>query len=355
MDIFKVTASFGLVVVLSGCATTSFAPPVVDLTRIATVTTAPVGKPGATTRQIRPCENQISYDGGKIGDNVQGARALINNFLYIYRCRAHGAANGRQSFEVPALLIAGGAATAAAFGASSGVAIAGGAAGAALGAGKSYYAPAQKAEIYDHALDALLCIKTEAVNVAAFDLQAQAEHANEAAKDAIGESGKGAEGSADQGPVVTASEQYFDMVSAALFSVERVLASRLSATGKFDTAGLVAELEALQKKVEAAEAAKNAQTGKGTETAAGEKPKGEAPLVAESVAHPDQRVVDEMISTYSSELSLKLSALASAPPAAKAAKAADVKLTANKNSAYVQLDLLIIQPKLQKCVVRAKL
>jgi hypothetical protein len=42
---------------------------------------------------------------------------------------------------------------------------------AAFNAGNKYWDPRLKASIYDHALDALLCIKTEAVGVPAYKFE----------------------------------------------------------------------------------------------------------------------------------------------------------------------------------------
>ncbi|OYX29743.1 MAG: hypothetical protein B7Y99_12630, partial [Caulobacterales bacterium 32-69-10] len=123
----------------------------------------------------------------------------------MYRCQAHSVANGRQRFEVPAILVAAGTVTALALGAGPDVAIIGGATGATLANTKGYFDPQRKAEIYDHALDALLCIKTEAVGITAFEATA-----NNLKSTLLNQSP----------PPITVSvdKQYFDMVSAALFS-----------------------------------------------------------------------------------------------------------------------------------------
>lgn len=261
-------------VLTSGCSTTSFAPPVVDLSHQTRV----------VSERNRPCAAQI-VTGPDIMPDADGARALIENFIYVYRCRAHDAANGRQAFELPQLLVAAGGAIAAAYGAGADAAIGTGGAAALLGAAKGYYNPQQKAAIYDHALDALLCIKTESVGVAAFNVP-------------VG---------ITEGPpssiTVSAERRYYDMVTAALFSVERILSQRLSTAGTFDPAGLISEIEAVGKKVDAAKAKKDAE--------------------AAAMLTPEGR---------------RLAAL-----------------RAGAGGKDYELDLEVIQPKLQQCVLRAKL
>lgn len=160
---------------------------------------------------------------------------LIDNFVDAYRCAAHSAGNGRQWFEVPSFLALTGAATATILGAGETVPVIAGAANQILPGGKAYYVPQQKAEIFDHALDAILCIKTEAVGVPAFSTDLEGRVLR------------------DGGSVeVSFEEQYFHLVAAALLSVERAMAQRLSTVGKFDPAGVVAEIEKLKKEEDAA-------------------------------------------------------------------------------------------------------
>jgi hypothetical protein len=304
---------------LSGCATTSFSPPVVNLKHPTTVGSQAQAK----------CAAQIVADQTRsIDSNVAGARALINNFIYVYRCRAHSAANGRQWFEVPALLIAAGTVTAAAFGAGPDVAIAGGAGSAVLANGKGYYSPQQKAAIYDHALDALLCIKSEAVGVKSFDIAI-----SETFKNAV------ADGKIEVDPY----DQYFDMISSALFSVERILSQRLSSTGTFDAAGLVAEIEAIKKKVDDAEAAKAAAKKAAADEAGsgvGDDTGGDADGGADDSEGDGDAV--KMLNN---------------PDFAPAVNVQRFKAMTKlmQSPAGLSLDLDVLQPKLQQCVVRAKL
>ncbi|HEX2764427.1 MAG TPA: hypothetical protein VHM92_11395 [Allosphingosinicella sp.] len=225
---------------LSACASLSFAPPGVSVKQVDT------GR-----RASGDCV--ASVGGDTIGRGVANAQKLIDNFIDAYRCARSSAANGRQIFEVPSFLALVGGATAAALGAGRDVAILTGAANSALTGGKAYYVPQEKADIFDHALDALLCIKTQSVGVDAFTIGKKAEKQRAEAA--------AAETSGDGGSVnIPYDEQYYVMIEAALLSVERVLAQQLSESGKFDPAGIVAQIEKLSK--EAADA-----RGEGTDEA----------------------------------------------------------------------------------------
>ncbi|MEG3168200.1 hypothetical protein U1737_08355 [Sphingomonas sp. LB3N6] len=237
---------------------------------------------------------------------VSGTQALIDNFVLMYRCRAHSAANGRQTFEVPAMLIGAGAATALAFGAPSGFAIAGGAATAALSAGKNYYSPQMKAAIFDSALDAILCIKSEAVGIDPISIGAISA-AQEGGARALAAPG------GNDNLTVSAAERYFIGVSAALLSVERVLAQRLSVVGTFDPAGVIAEIKGLAAEVE------EKKTG-GTSTATDQ-----AKALVQDAGGGNQAVKSAVSATTEARIA----------------------------QTFIQLETL--QPKLQQCVVRAKI
>lgn len=226
----------------------------------------------------------------------------------MYRCRAHSAANGRQIFEVPALLVGLGTASAMAFGAPADVAIAGGAGAAGLNAGKNYYGPKQKAAIFDSSLDALLCIKTEALGIDPFTLEAIS---------LIEKEGGNKLNLVDSSQaLVTTDKRYFELVSASLLSVERVLAQRLSNVGSFDPAGVIAEIKTLADEV-------REKTAEGQKFAAAQ---------AKGIVN-DGRSKD-------------------ATPKANAA-ANSTALEKKVEQVVVQLEAL--QPKLQQCVVRAKI
>ena len=285
------------------------------------------------------CQPVSDSSSAAITEDADGARALINNFILAYRCSAHQAANGRQIFEVPNLLVAAGTVTAAAFGAGPDVAIAGGAASAILSNGKSYYSPQQKAQFFDHALDALLCIKTEAVGVAPFTAQIDTNKGLLAGGRTI---------------AVPGSRRYYEMVTASLFSVERILSQRLSAVGQFDPAGLIAEIEAVKKKIDEAEAEKkklDAGVGEGDPVGDGE-PEPDATEGATNGStdtEMDVVTIEDSAPDTSGTASAELKAVE---------KALIAKLVGAKNSDGsddFELDLDVLQPKLQQCVIRAKL
>jgi hypothetical protein len=284
---FAILVACGLC--LSGCSTFSFGPPDVSVTH------NDVGRDHYVSCMPHP-------GGGAIGRNVDGALLLIDNFVDAYRCAAHSAADGRQAFEIPSFISLVGSAAAVALGAGRNVAIVGGIGNSVFSGGKAYYDPQAKVGILDHSLDALLCIQTEAVDIKAFDVPqvAQAEKTRFAA--AMGEAG----GDASE-VVVTSDQQYFNMVAAALFSVERITALQLSRAGKFDPAGVVAEIEKLAKDEQAK---KDAQ-------------KNPPPVNS------------------------------SKPGGVPAFAAAGVSTQLAVQQVHLELDLL--QTKLQQCVVRAKM
>ena len=321
----------GICGLLSGCATASFAPPSVNLARKSTISTDSGTK----------CSPVSDSSSTAITEDEDGARALINNFILVYRCSAHQAANGRQIFEVPNLLVAAGTVTAAAFGAGPNVAIAGGATSAILSNGKSYYSPQQKAQFFDHALDALLCIKTEAVGVSPFTAQMDS-------KKGLPSGGRTVK--------VPASRRYYEMVTASLFSVERILSQRLSTAGQFDPAGLIAEIEAVKKKVDEAEAAKKKKLEAGT-SGGGEDSEGSGETDGTEGA-ADTSTTEDLPDV----LTMEDSAPEDPKATASELEAAKILLMARllgANSSSVgeafDLDLDVLQPKLQQCVIRAKL
>jgi hypothetical protein len=317
------------VLILSGCATTSFAPPVVNLEQELKVTRT-------QTFFNATCSPKPDLAAG-VYRTTNGALLLISNYILTYRCQADRAAEGRQFFEVPGFLIAAGAATAAAFGAPADVAIGAGAAGSALSHAKSYYAPKDKAVVLNDGLDAFLCIQNEAVGIDPYTLKtlSEAQKASGAGSAvpgapivaaAVGEGvtdpqpGTGD----DAGPEVyiSSERQYFEMVRSALFATERVVAQRLSASGTpFDTAGVIAEITALNKKVE--DEAKESEAKDPVAT-------GEAAKTAAVTPGPGIRAAT---------FTLSANKLKSLPDA-------QVGRTVIK--------LRTLQPKLDRCIVRAK-
>ncbi|SKB44507.1 hypothetical protein [Sphingopyxis flava] len=374
------TAVSAAAAALGGCTTLSFAPPPVEVDKVIS--------------ESRPSTcRQLGLEGSRAIDrNVDGALELTNNFLRAYRCAAHEAADGRQMFQVPSFLAAIAAAVGPTFGLDDDGRIAAAASAAVLDRSNAYYAPKEKAQMLDSALDAVLCVKTEAAGISFFDTSTaqpdpaaaetaqavrqvaeSAERASEALGDQLaalrsksasllGEMGAdpqraetsaalaeerervdamirdiaGRKGEIDQQAATLRKEaarlaqlaasqvqpsfrieksvpggtvkidvqrQYFEMVAAALFSVERVLAQRLRDAGSaFDAAGIAAELKALTTAEEAADkavvAAQNSAVGGGAKAF----------------------VSDEA-----------------------------------KNAALAELSLDALQPKLQACVVRAKI
>lgn len=222
----------GAAFALTGCATTSFAPPQVDVH--AKMTNQSLGaqckvRLGATTT-ILP--------------DVDGAQTLIDNYLDSYRCVAREAANGRQPWQILSFLSLVGSTTAIALGAGRNIAILGGAGNSVFNSGNSYYAPREQAEILNQAVDALACIQTESVGIDPYALNKWPATQTLALND--GEPSIG----------VSVKRQYFNMVSSALISVERAAAHRLAGRGSFDPAGVAAQVEALAKKIQEAEDAK---------------------------------------------------------------------------------------------------
>lgn len=212
------------------CSTTDFSTPVVNLQSRLVADSSRVCVPSTRTDDLidRP--------------SVDNARALIQNFILVYRCRSREAANGRQFFQLPAFFATAGAAAAGAFGGGSDWGIAGGVLSSFFNAGNSYYSPQRQAEIFDSALDALTCIQTEAVGVDPIIIERTSPAA----------SGEGGGGEGDSAVHTSPAAQYYDLIRASLFSVERVTAQRLRTIGTYDPAGVVAEITALNREVEEA-------------------------------------------------------------------------------------------------------
>jgi hypothetical protein len=352
---------------LAGCATTSFAPPAVNIYQktairqdnkartTCTYTVSPEAGNPRKTLVVGGVPVPAGASGAQaITPDLEGARALIDNFVFAYRCRMGGAANGRQIFDVPAYLAATGAVVATAFGAGTDATLAAGAVGAILGGGKGYYAPKDKAAVYNGALGALLCIKTESVGIRAFNIEAAPKPKSDS------ESG----GGGGETPKVTIppEKQYFDMVTAALLSVERILADRLSNIGKYDPAGVVAEVTTLNDQIKAAEKARadKAETVKAANkmaedaTAAAEAAK----LAAEKASKPVSPA--EGGSGGKGKVNLSAARIANAERVrkeeiAKTAREAAAKTAKLAAEGETELILSQIQPELAKCVVQAKL
>jgi hypothetical protein len=270
---------------LSACAVTSFAPPSVPM-RLADGTmlsgeclSSRTGRRSAVT----------------LTRNVDGALRYVDEYNNAIACSRDAAANGRQGFEVPSFIVTTGAMVAAAFGAGPDVAIAGSAGNSVLNAGKAYYDPKQKAAIYGNAVDALGCIRSEAVGMTSFAAIKDDSDAGAGLKTFM----DGSTGTV----TVTTDMQYFAMVTDAVNRVRDILAKRLSDVGTFDPKGLATEFAANAEEIRAREEEKKA-------AAPADDPTGSKAFFSDT----DTPLRDQLI----------------------------------------QLDLAALQPKLQQCIWRAK-
>lgn len=303
---------------LAGCATTSFAPPPVAVTYAGdtgTGATCPAG--GARRATVA------------VTRDVPGAYRLIDTFIEAYRCSAHSAANGRQALEIPAFVSTTGAALATALGGGATYGIIGTGANSAFTAGNKYWDPKLKASIYDHALDALLCVKTEAVGIAAYKFDNAATE-NKLMAGAIGGGSKVS---------VPVDQQYFEMVSSAAFSVERILSQRLSNMAPVDAAAVAAQLGKAIEEVRAKEKERatvaNASAPTGTEADTGLETD-----EADALEHAADAL--ENAGDIPGERQL-LKGFWSR------------RFAQSPNQTMVELDLAVLKPKLDECVIRAKL
>lgn len=302
--------------ILSGCTTTSFAPPAVQVGYVAS-------RPGTDKCDFSDVAHKKDKP-RKIHRDATGALKLVNNFIVTYRCAMRKAADGRQIFEVPSYLAATGGVIALALGAGRDVAIGTGAGASIFGGAKNYYAPKDKAHILNSALDALICIKSEAVGVAAFKDNGDDIKSDEKAN--LNDSNRAAATYSvddDEDSVSFPSERrYFEMVAASLFSVERIISERLSSVGRFDPAGIVAEIDMLTQSLAAAKDAKK----------------------TEQVDTSGNRTDD--VGVAQADIAFETTDVKNASGIQKLAKVFEH----NTN-----LKLNVMQPKLQRCVVRAKL
>ncbi len=295
-----------------------------------------------------------------------GAMQLLDNFMVGYRCAAKSAADGRTKFEVPTFLLA----TAAAVGQSFGIS-ADGTLGLVTGAavvrqGNSYFASQTKADYLNSAVDALTCIQLESVGIDGFDLAQEPPRAIPPDSDGeimfnfeafkaknpemqerfkntpdfeistqqrlidLGLTEEAiAEFSIDNNEMATVEvpvqQQYFRMISGALLSVERVLARRLNHAGTpFDPAGIVAEISMLSQ-----EAGPPLEEGEG---------------VAQNGENMAPQTMLQMLQTERLMLMVK-----SDPTEQDSSKLRKL------NAQIVTLEIKALQPKIQKCIILAKI
>jgi hypothetical protein len=223
------------VIILSGCTSTySFAPPQVNVSKS-------VAQDGQNGCNLKSSSNSISTP------SLSSARLMIDNFVLSYRCAATQLADGKRDFEIPALLAGVGGAAAAALGTGRDVAIATGTTAALFSGGKGYFSPQDKARIVSGGLDALLCIKTEAVGITALDV-GRVEAATMAKMNSF------AALRAAPPPSVnfSADRQYYELVTSALLSVENVMLQRLASIGTYAPDALISEINAVAKKLDEA-------------------------------------------------------------------------------------------------------
>lgn len=324
---------------LSGCAVTSFAPPVVNLQQ---------GLQFSGTQSTFNAVCSPKALGAVITTDMEGALTLINNYILTYRCQRDRAAEGRQFFDVPGFLTSAGAATAAALGAGPHVAIGAGATSLVLGQGKSYYAPKDKATVLSDGLKGMLCIHNEAVGIDGPTLEAisQVQQSSGPPPTTNTTSGVGGGdpnvGNGGAGVYVTSERQYFNMIATALWSVEQVMSDRLSNSGKqFDTSGVLAELEKLKKEAAAKESGSGAKPEEVAKPVTDAPKPPPAPAVATSVL-PDGTVV----TPAETKESKRANAFNAAQEKIESFDPAEIGRTL--------LQLRALKPKLDQCVVQSK-
>ena len=336
---------------LCSCATLSFAPPQVRHDR-------EIYADNEQTFFNATCTPNHADTNPLIKKNVEGALALIDNYILTYRCQRDRAAEGRQFFEVPAFLATAGGVAAAAFGAPADVAIGTSAGAAALAQGKSYYAPKDKGKVLADGLKAMLCIHNEAVGIDGPTIEAISqvqknsgttpppqEPPKDPPKDppntGIAATSTGTvdkAGDEDDGPIISVpyDRQYFNMIATSLWSVEQVVSDRLSDSGaQFDMSGVVAELDKL--KQEAADKEKAA-------TPDGKPANAATPITnAPPPTAPPTTPPNSLLANFQSERLLKFNVAH-----------AVVKNIGDEQIGKTIIQLKSLQPKLDRCVVQAK-
>jgi len=314
---------------LAGCATTSFAPPGIKVNY--------AHGSGSTMTCSQAADRTVDRT-VNVDRDVEGALSVVEAYIDAYDCGAREAADGRQAFEVPGFLIATGAAVAAALGAGPDLAILATGAGSAMNAGKAYYDPKRKALIYSHAVDALRCIRSEAMGIDNFAMfKKESETATRDLELAL------AAGTALPDPTVrvSAHQQYFTMVTDAAGAVSGVLGDNLSNVGTFNPAGTLAEIQKLLDEIKEKEAAKK-KTKEETPPPAPPPSPPSPPLAtraangAETFAPGAMEVYRAQRLAYQEQLAFYQAQLAL------------------YEEQFIEIDLKLLRPKLQTCVWRAK-
>lgn len=237
---WKSVGTIVLFATLNGCTSTySFAPPPVNVSKQVLQT----GKYGCRLSQS---EVDISTP------SLSSARLMIDNFVLSYRCAAVELADGRRDFEIPALFAGVGGAAAAALGTGRSVAIATGTTAALFSNGRGYFAPLAKARTVSSGLDALLCIKAEAVGISALEIGK--------VDDAIISTASSADDNATPSPPsveLSPDRQYYEIVVAALLSVENVMLQRTTSAGTYAPDAIISEINSIKEKLDKANDDKN--------------------------------------------------------------------------------------------------
>jgi hypothetical protein len=345
-------------IIVAGCSTTSFSPPSVDFVNVVEVRgsnrfffkTCNPNERGTSTKITEKDRERLVFTPERITEDVIGAGHLIDNFAFVYRCTSHQAADGRQAFEIPSFLLAAGGATAIALGAGSSTAIATSAGSVLFNGAKSYYAPRQKAAIVDSALDAVLCIKSEAAGISPYSLQVTSALQQSVASVAA------ATGRRPDGPsvTITAEKQFYDLILGALLSTERVLATRLSNVGSFDPAGTIAEIEKLSSEIKARDAEKAGNRLPEANSLTQQAVAANNTTVPAAPAAPAHATVAEQVSAKNAASMVEDANIAKINAAPLVASGADIQRSAAV-IAEANLDLYQLQPRLQQCVIRAKI
>jgi hypothetical protein len=302
---YSIWAASAAALALSGCTSFSFAPPAIETNRLVTDVSS------------TDCSVTADADATPINRNIEGALLLTDNFLAGYRCAARQAADGRQSFEIPSFLsLALAAAGGPAFNLSENEQLRAGLYSAVMGRANTYYAPAEKAGMLHAAIDGVVCVKNAAVGFERFnEIVEQENQQRRAFVGAQSEEQRLSElieahierlkeqlaspllAVADQprltaelnellsiqtdllrtmnrkvqsGSVsIEAPRAYYELVTGALYSIERVLSERLSDAGSFEPSGITTELEQyIQAQADARERQRQAEN-RGTNGAVG--------------------------------------------------------------------------------------
>jgi len=221
-------------ILLTGCSTFSFSPPHISHQKVST--------------DLASCTNS---DGATLGTGFAGAQQLIENYRIGYRCARAEAANGRQIFQVPALLATVTGLVGPSFGLTADGTLAAGASAGFLSGAQSYYVPEEKAKLFNTALEAVACVRTESVGVTHF-------HRNMPdGTESFALPGLASDGSID----IDVGDQYFNAVAGALGEIDVELGERLMGLGERDVDTLMTKLKTLIEEQEQADTdLENAET-----------------------------------------------------------------------------------------------